>query len=77
MASTNLYCLSLLLIQGVKVSMIALVVWTSKNDMKVKSEFGTWFELSLRAWVGVQMIEGVNLHSHMYHSLSTIGVYGC
>ena len=77
MASTNLYYLSLLLIQGVKVSMIALVVWTSKHDIKVKSEFGTWFELSLRAWVGVQMIEGVNLHSHMYHSLSTIGVYGC
>ena len=77
MASTNLYCLFLLLIQGVKVSMITLVVWTSEYDMKVKSEFGTWFELSLRAWVGVQMIEGVNLHSHMYHSLSTIGVYGC
>ena len=77
MASTNLYCLSLLLIQGVKVSMIALVVWTSKHDMKVKSEFGTWFELSLRVWVGIQMIKGVNLHSHMYHSSSTIGVYGC
>ena len=50
------------------ISMIALVVWTSKHDMKVKYEFGTWFELSLRVWVGVQMIEGVNLHSHMYHS---------
>ena len=77
MVSTNLYYLSLLLIQGVKVSMIALVVWTSKHDMKVKSEFRTWFELFLRAWVGVQMIEGVNLHSHKYHSSSTIGVYGC
>ena len=77
MASTNLYCLSLLLIQGVKVSMTALVVWTSKHDMKVKSEFETSFELSLRVWFGVQMIEGVNLHSHMYHSSSTIGVYGC
>ena len=74
MASTNLYCLSLLLIQGVKVSMITLIVWTSKNDMKVKSEFGTWFELFLRAWVGVQMIEGVNLHFHMYHNSLAIGV---
>ena len=72
MASTNLYCLSLLLIQGVKVSMIALVVWTSKHDMKVKSKFRTWFELSLRAWVGVQTIEGVNFHSRMYHSSSTM-----
>ena len=77
MASTNLYCLFLLLIQGVKVSMIALVIWTSKHDMKVKSEFATWLELSLRAWAGVQMIEGVNLHSHMYHSSPTIGIYGC
>ena len=57
--------------------MIAVVCLTSKYDMKVKSEFGTWFELSLKAWVGVQMIEGVNLHSHMYHSSSTIGMYGC
>ena len=57
MASTNLYCLSLLLIQEVKVSMIALVVWTSKHDMKVKSKFRTWFELSLREWVGVQTIK--------------------
>ena len=76
MASTNLYCLSLLLIQVVKVSMMSLVVWTSKHNMKVKSEFRTWFELSLRAWVGVQMIEGVNLHSHIYHSSLTIRVYG-